>query len=165
MAPLVLLGTIVTHLCGGPAGHEGTAIQMGASLADELRRLFKLTGKDRRLLIMAGISGGFGSVFGVPAAGFVFGMEVQGIGRIRYEGIIPCLVASFVGELVARMWGAPHAHYPQFALTALASLLLLKVALAGVAFGVMRDYLGLSLPLIAESVEGTGVMPWAFALK
>jgi len=83
MAPFVLLGTILTHLGGGSAGREGTAIQMGASLADGLRRLLGLTGEDRRLLLMAGISGGFGSVFGVPAAGFVFGMEVQGIGRIR----------------------------------------------------------------------------------
>src|SRR5690606_35393201 len=70
MAPLVLIGTIVTHLFGGSAGREGTAIQMGASLADSLRRLpflnIRLTPQDRRLLIMAGISGGFGSVFGTP---------------------------------------------------------------------------------------------------
>lgn len=135
MAPLVLLGTILTHLGGGSAGREGTAIQMGASLADGLRRLLGLTGEDRRLLLMAGISGGFGAVFGVPAAGFVFGMEVQGIGRIRYEGIIPCLVAAFVGDLVGRAWGAPHSHYPQFEAIPLDSLLVLKVALAGVAFG------------------------------
>ena len=207
MAPLVLLGTILTHLGGGSAGREGTAIQMGASLADGLRRLLGLTGEDRRLLLMAGISGGFGSVFGVPAAGFVFGMEVQGIGRIRYEGIIPCLVASFAGDLVGRAWGAPHSHYPQFEAIPLEPLLVLKVALAGVAFGLTsllfvelthgikifmsrlsgwtplypllggiavisltwlvgtRDYLGLSLPLITASVDGTGVAPWAFALK
>lgn len=135
MAPFVLLGTIFTHLCGGSAGREGTAIQMGASLADGLRRVLGLTGEDRRLLLMAGISGGFGSVFGVPAAGFVFGMEVQGIGRIRYDGIIPCLVAAFIGDLVARAWGTPHAHYPQLASTPIDLLLLVKVAVAGVAFG------------------------------
>lgn len=207
MAPLVLLGTIVTHLCGGSAGREGTAIQMGASLADGLRRTLGLTGEDRRLLLMAGISGGFGSVFGVPAAGFVFGMEVQGIGRIRYDGIIPCLVAAFIGDLVARAWGTPHTHYPPLAPTAIDLLLLIKVAVAAVAFGLTsllfvelthgikhlmaritawtplypvlggvavialtwlvgtRDYLGLSLPLLTASVEGAGVLPWAFALK
>ncbi|MFZ4662603.1 MAG: chloride channel protein, partial [Caldilineaceae bacterium] len=135
MAPFVLLGTILTHLGGGSAGREGTAIQMGASLADGLRRLLGLTGEDRRLLLMAGISGGFGSVFGVPAAGFVFGMEVQGIGRIRYEGIVPCLAASVIGDLVARAWGAPHSHYPHFDPIPLEPLLLLKVVLAGIAFG------------------------------
>jgi len=222
MGPLVLLGTIVTHLCGGSAGREGTAIQMGASLADGVRRLLNLTGDDRRLLLMAGISGGFGSVFGVPVAGFVFGMEVQGIGRIRYDGIIPCLVASFIGDLVARSLGTPHAHYPHLAATPLDFFLLLKVGTAGVLFGLTsflfielthtikefthrfigsplltplfggitvilltllvgtNDYLGLSLPLIVDTVgeagvegvgvegvgvEGVGVVPWAFALK
>lgn len=207
MAPLVLLGTIVTHLCGGSAGREGTAIQMGASLADGLRRLLGLTGEDRRLLLMAGISGGFGSVFGVPAAGFVFGMEVQGIGRIRYEGIIPCLVAAFIGDWTARALGTPHSHYPALASTPVDLFLFAKVVLAGLAFGLTsllfvelthgikllvgrsstwtplypviggiviigltwlvgtRDYLGLSLPLIADSVEGGSVAPWAFALK
>ncbi|MFN8440422.1 MAG: chloride channel protein [Caldilineaceae bacterium] len=135
MAPFVLLGTIVTHLFGGSAGREGTAIQMGASLADGVRRVLGLTGEDRRLLLMAGISGGFGSVFGVPAAGFVFGMEVQSMGRIRYEGIIPCLAAAFIGDLVTRAWGTPHAHYPQLPETAMDLLLLSKVALAGIAFG------------------------------
>jgi H+/Cl- antiporter ClcA len=135
MAPFVLLGTILTHLGGGSAGREGTAIQMGASLADGLRRLLGLTGEDRRLLLMAGISGGFGSVFGVPAAGFVFGMEVQGIGRIRYEGIVPCLAAAVIGDLVCRAWGAPHSHYPHFDPIPLEPLLLLKVVLAGIAFG------------------------------
>jgi len=207
MAPLVLLGTIVTHLCGGSAGREGTAIQMGASLADGLRRLLGLTGEDRRLLLMAGISGGFGSVFGVPAAGFVFGMEVQGIGQIRYEGIVPCLVAAFVGDWTARAWGTPHSHYPPLAATPVDLLLFAKIVVAGIAFGLTsllfvelthgikllvgrssrwtplypviggltligltwlvgtRDYLGLSLPLIATSVEGGSVTPWAFALK
>ncbi|MCX6048921.1 MAG: chloride channel protein, partial [Chloroflexi bacterium] len=70
MAPLVLLGTIITHLFGGSAGREGTAIQMGASLADTWQRGLRLGAPDRRLMIMAGISGGFGSIFGVPAAGF-----------------------------------------------------------------------------------------------
>ena len=84
---------------------------------------------------MAGISGGFGSVFGVPAAGFVFGMEVQGIGRIRYDGIIPCLVAAFVGDLVTRAWGTPHPHYPLVPNTEIDLLLMFKVAIAGVVFG------------------------------
>ncbi len=135
MAPLVLGGTIITHLFGGSAGREGTAIQMGASLADGLRRLFGLTGEDRRLMLMAGISGGFGSVFGVPLAGFVFGMEVQRVGRIRYDGLIPCLVAATVGDLVTRALGVTHTRYPLIASVELEPALLLKVAVAGIAFG------------------------------
>ena len=135
MAPLVLLGTVITHLFGGSAGREGTAIQMGASLADTLRRVLRLNADDRRLIIMAGISGGFGSVFGTPVAGFVFGMEVQSVGRIRYEGIVPCLVAAYIGDIVTRLWGVGHTHYPALANIEIAPLLLLKVALAGILFG------------------------------
>ncbi|MFN8531358.1 MAG: voltage-gated chloride channel family protein [Anaerolineae bacterium] len=139
MAPLVLVGTVITHLFGGSAGREGTAIQMGASLADGLRRalshVLHLTPEDRRLIIMAGISGGFGSVFGTPVAGFVFGMEVQSVGRIRYEGIIPCLIAAYVGDLVTRAWGVTHSHYPVLANVEIDPLLLIKVILAGIAFG------------------------------
>lgn len=135
MAPMVLAGTILTHLFGGSAGREGTAIQMGASLADTLRRVLRLGPEDRRLMIMAGISGGFGSVFGTPVAGFVFGMEVQAVGRIRYEGIIPCLVAALVGDVVTRAWGAGHSYYPLMPRTEIDLLLMGQVAIAGLGFG------------------------------
>lgn len=137
MAPLILVGTVVTHLFGGSAGREGTAVQMGASLADGLRRLLRLTPLDRRLIIMAGISGGFGSVFGTPVAGFVFGMEAQAIGRIRYEGIVPCLIAAYTGDMVTRGLGVGHAHYPLMPAVSIDPLLLTKVAIAGVICGLV----------------------------
>jgi H+/Cl- antiporter ClcA/CBS domain-containing protein len=135
MAPMVLIGTLLTHLGGGSAGREGTAVQMGGSLADWLHRSLRLRQEDRPFMIMAGISGGFSSVFGTPLAGFVFGLEVRQLGRLRYDGILPCLVAALVGDWVTRAWGASHAHYPQMAATTLDLQLLFKVALAGVAFG------------------------------
>ncbi|MCE7946967.1 MAG: voltage-gated chloride channel protein [Chloroflexi bacterium CFX4] len=135
MAPLVLLGTILTHLFGGSAGREGTAVQMGASLADTLRRALGLHGENRRLLIMAGISGGFGAVFGTPLAGFVFGMEVQRVGRIRYEGIVPCFAAACLGDLTARALGATHTHHAPLAAVPIDLWLLVKVLIAGICFG------------------------------
>lgn len=136
MAPLVLMGTVLTHLFGGSAGREGTAIQMGASLADTFRRILKLKNHDKRLIIMAGISAGFGSVFGVPIAGFLFGMEVQKVGKIRYEGMIPCLIASVMGDATTRYLGAPHAHYPHMPYMDLELILALKIGLAGLLFGI-----------------------------
>ncbi|MBX3046380.1 MAG: voltage-gated chloride channel family protein [Anaerolineales bacterium] len=135
MAPLVLAGTVITHLFGGSAGREGTAIQMGASLADTLRRALRLSPEDRRLLLMAGISGGFGSVFGTPVAGFIFGMEVLNVGRIRYAAIVPCLVAAYAGDMTTRLWGVGHTHYPVMQSFEIEPVLLLKVAAAGVLFG------------------------------
>lgn len=120
MAPLVLVGTLLTHLGGGSAGREGTAVQMGASLARTLGKLpwpwLRLTRSRQRLLLMAGVSAGFGSLFGTPVAGALFGMEVIAIGTIHYEGLLICTMASFAGDGIARLLGAPHVHYHPAAL-------------------------------------------------
>lgn len=135
MAPMVLIGTVLTHVFGGSAGREGTAVQMGASLADELAHRLRV-GKDmRRQLLAAGVAGGFGSVFGTPIAGAVFGMEVVTVGRIEYDALLPALVASIVGDIVTRRLGVVHTPYPQIApvdLTGpvLAKLVVMALALA-----------------------------------
>ncbi|MBF2076237.1 MAG: chloride channel protein [Synechococcales cyanobacterium C42_A2020_086] len=111
MAPLVLLGTVMTHFLGGSAGREGTTLQMGASLADQLTKVLHLKGSARRILLMPGISGGFASVFGTPLAGAVFGLEVLAIGKIRYDGLFPCIIAAIVGDYVTLKWGIHHTNY------------------------------------------------------
>lgn len=135
MAPLIFFGSVITHLFGGSAGREGAAVQMAASLADGLRRLLRVRGDDHRQMILAGIAGGFGAVFGTPLAGIVFALEVQTIGRIRYDSLIPCFVAAIVGDVVTRGLGIRHAHYPRMAEMGVDALLLLRVALAGIVFG------------------------------
>ncbi len=139
MAPLVLFATVLTHLFGGSAGREGTAVQMGGALAERLAQTLRLSKEDRRILLMAGISGGFGSVFGTPLAGTIFGLEVQQIGRIRYDGLVPCLAAAIVGDWVTRWLGVPlgvtHSAYPVLPTVALEPWLLARVMVAGVAFG------------------------------
>jgi hypothetical protein len=112
MAPMVLLGTVATHLFGGSAGREGTAVQMGASLADALASRLQASPETRRRLLAAGIAGGFGSVFGTPVAGAVFAMEVGTLGRVDLEAMVPAVTASVVGDLVCRALGTTHAHYP-----------------------------------------------------
>jgi H+/Cl- antiporter ClcA len=139
MMPLILLGTWFTHLGGGSVGREGVAVQMAVSLSDTLRRLIgqplRLSVEDRRLMLLAGISGGFGAVFGTPLAGLVFSMEAPSMGRMRYEGLLPCLVSALIGHLVVQALGIQHAHPPPLPHSPLDALLVGKVALAGVAFG------------------------------
>ncbi len=111
MAPLVLLGTIVTHLFGGSAGREGTAVQMGGSLAAGYSHWFHLKPEDRRVLLLAGVAAGFGSVFGTPLAGAIFALEVVVVGRLQYETLVPVLVAAFVGDAACGAWGVHHTIY------------------------------------------------------
>lgn len=108
MAPLVLLGTWWTHLFGGSAGREGTALQMSGSLSDAASRVLRLNHSDRSLMLTAALAGGFGSVFGVPFAGVVFAVEVPTVGRLRYRALIPAVIASFVGDAVVKSLGHDH---------------------------------------------------------
>jgi H+/Cl- antiporter ClcA/PII-like signaling protein len=137
MTPLILLGTILTHLFGGSAGREGTAIQTGASLADQLTKIFGLDAKDRRILLMAGISGGFGSVFGTPLAGAIFGIEVLAIGRLGYDAIFPCFVGAFVGDYITAAWGVHHTIYTVTEVARLTPTSFLAAITAGIAFGLV----------------------------
>ena len=126
MAPMVLIGTVLTHLFGGSAGREGTAVQMGASLADAALRQLKLSGALRRQVLAAGVAGGFGSVFGTPVAGALFGLEFVVQGRIEYAALLPALTAAVVGDLTTRALGITHSLYPVPDTLPLSPILLLK---------------------------------------
>lgn len=135
MAPLVLVSTVLSHLFGASVGREGTAVQMGGALADQVSHAFQFGPEDRRVLLMAGIAAGFASVFGTPLAGAVFAIEVLVRGRLRLDALLPCVVAAVVADQVGLLWGVQHTHYTVGAVPAITASALLAVAVAGVAFG------------------------------
>ncbi|MFI8377720.1 voltage-gated chloride channel family protein [Leeuwenhoekiella sp. NPDC079379] len=137
MAPLVLFGTIATHLFGGSAGREGTAVQIGGAVADQFTKLFKLSDRDRKILIIAGISAGFASVFGTPLAGGIFALEVLILGRIRLDAIVPSFLAAVLADYFCTLWGVPHTQYYIDSITVMNLQNLLWALLAGIIFGLV----------------------------
>jgi H+/Cl- antiporter ClcA len=136
MTPLVLFGTIFTHLFGGSAGREGTAVQMGGSLADQLTKVFSLTETDRRLILIAGVAGGFASVFGTPIAGAIFALEWMLHRKFNWKSLFPAFWTAFVAHWVCMyLWGVGHTAYsiPEVAAHTLTNLL--WIIPAGIAFG------------------------------
>jgi H+/Cl- antiporter ClcA len=111
MAPLVLFSTLLTHWVGGSAGREGTAVQIGGALSDQLSKSKYFSIDERKILICMGISAGFASVFGTPIAGAVFALEVLVVGRMRYDALLPCFLTAIVADYACRLWGIPHTHY------------------------------------------------------
>ena len=135
MAPLVLIGTFLTHLFGGSAGREGSAVQMGSAISDQFSRWFKLDSLDRKILLIIGISGGFASVFGTPLAGTIFALEVLIIGRIRYEAILPSMLTAYVANAVCHLWNVHHTEYRIPEVPEISFQNILWVILCGIIFG------------------------------
>ncbi|WP_417887513.1 voltage-gated chloride channel family protein [Zunongwangia sp.] len=137
MAPLVLFGTILTHFFGGSAGREGTAVQVGGAVADRFTKVLKLSKRDRKIVLIAGISAGFASVFGTPLAGGIFALEVLILGRIRLDAIIPSFMAAVFADYFCRFWNVSHTHYHIDSVAKMTPVNLLWSLLAGIIFGLV----------------------------
>jgi H+/Cl- antiporter ClcA len=150
MGPIILITTVITHLFGGSAGREGTAVQIGGSIAALFGKWFKLTDGDMRMILTAGVAAGFGAVFGTPLTGAVFAIEVLTIGRLKYDALLPALIASIIGDITVAAWGIHHTAYhidvvaktPYFlsGYIPVDLLLFVKVIIASAAFG-LASYL------------------------
>ena len=146
--PLIFFTALVSHLFGASVGREGVAVQMGASLADQLSRFFRLSADDRRTLLKAGMAAGFAGALGAPIAGAIFGMEVltKSI-RFKPTHFFECFVAAFVAIGVSRVFRVNHARFGSIADLPLLSA---KYLVAAAAFGLLVGLLVRSLIVLTE---------------
>jgi H+/Cl- antiporter ClcA len=135
MAPLVLVGTLMTHLVGGSAGREGTAVQIGSAISDVFSKYFNIDSDSRKLLLLMGISAGFAAVFGTPWAGFIFAFEINKLSKKNYWFMIPLLFVAFGSDFVCDAWQISHTAYIQPKLPPFSFILMGKIIISSIIFG------------------------------
>lgn len=135
VVPIKLVATVITIALGGSAGKEGPCAQIGAGLSSTLSDILKFDDRDRKKLVICGISAGFATVFGTPIAGAIFGVEVLFVGGLLYEVLLPSFVAGIVGYQVSSALGITYFHQPLNFIPIFSSFFFIKVCLSGLFFG------------------------------
>ncbi|RXJ56288.1 chloride channel protein [Candidatus Marinarcus aquaticus] len=140
--PVKLFATVLTIFSGGSVGKEGPGAQIGAASASLVASMFKFTNRDRKKVVICGISAGFASVFGTPLAGAIFGVEILIVGALMYDILLPSIVAGFSAFFVAKMLGISYtyfdiAFYSKFDFD---HMLIAKIILGGIFFGLVADF-------------------------
>jgi H+/Cl- antiporter ClcA len=135
MVPMVLVSTLITHLFGGSAGREGTAVQMSGAIADQFTGLLKLNNSDRKTLIILGIAAGFASVFGTPLAGALFALEILYFSKISFKSIFLSFITAYIAYFTVEFWQVKHTHYTIPSVPQLTIINFVWISVAGVLFG------------------------------
>lgn len=158
LTPLIFGASVLSHVAGASVGREGAAIQLAAGVTDPLNKRLGLQPSERSLMLITAIAGAFGSVFGVPVAGAIFALEVQRVGRVRYEALVPAFVASFVGDAVVRSLGVHHTVFPAMPDIDLNSTMMWRV----VVFGVIAGALAWFFTRLTHAIRDTTArfIPW-----
>lgn len=153
--PVKLVATVITIFSGGSVGKEGPGAQIGAGAASFVGTLFKFSNRDRKKLVICGISAGFASVFGTPIAGAIFGIEVLIIGVILYDVLLPSFIAGFAAFTTAQFLGIQYAYYDinMYRSFDLDFTLIAEVVLAGIFFGLVSDSFITTVNTIEEKIR------------
>ena len=135
MAPLVFLGTVLTHLFGGSVGREGTGVQIGGTIGNALSKILKCSTYEKKILLISGVAAGFSSVFGTPLTGTIFALEISNIGSLNYNSMIPAITSAIVGNSVVKILGVKHSHYKIPPVESVDLTNILKVIILAICFG------------------------------
>lgn len=143
VVPTKLFATVVTIFSGGSVGKEGPGAQIGASLASFFAMKLNFSAKDRKKVVICGISAGFAAVFGTPLAGAIFGVEILIVGALMYDILLPSIVAGFSAFFVAKMFGIDYSYFyiAFYSDLDFNYVLLSKVIIGGIFFGLVADFI------------------------
>jgi len=176
MAPMVLLGTWLSHLFGASVGREGTAVQLGGAIADRFTIWFSLNHNDRKILLLLGISAGFAAVFGTPLAGAIFALEIMALGNLRWKAFLPSISVAYIAHFICLQWKVEHTEYFIYYLPEMNTLNFTWTAFAGVLFGLCaylfvtsgdifkQAFSFISFPPLRPFIGGTIVLAAIFLL-
>ncbi len=171
LAPLIFVGTLLTHLVGGSAGREGAALQMGGAIGNGIGRVLKLNSTDKKTMIMCGMSAAFSALFGTPMAAAIFSMEVISVGIMHYAALVPCVISSLIARAIASYSGLNAEEYiidaiPKFGIktSIIISIFAILCGLVSILFCTClhryEDFLSTKLtnPYIKSIIGGTSVL-------
>ena len=180
LAPLIFLGSVLTHLTGGSAGREGAALQIGGSISAGFGRLLRLKEENVNTVIQCGMAGLFSALFGTPLTATVFALEVVDVGHLQYAALFPSLLTALIANAIPRLLGLPGESYHLLGLPELGPVSMLQcgalavlAALVSIAFCVLmhetghlykkyipnqylRALAGAALVIVLTLVEGSG---------
>ena len=130
LLPAIFVGTMLTHLCGGSAGREGAALQMGGTIGWNVGRVFQMDDRDLRTATLCGMAAFFSALFGTPLTASVFAIVVISIGVMYHAAFIPCLAASLVAYWISLELGVEPTRFVVLA-PGLHGITLIQVAVLG----------------------------------
>ena len=148
VVPVKLVATLITLAAGGSVGKEGPCAQIGGGLSSVFADLFRFGNRDRKKLVICGISAGFAAVFGTPIAGAIFGVEVLFIGGILYDVLLPSFIAGIMSYHISSSFGIAYFYHTINFVPVFSEAFFLKIVLAGIFFGLCsphENYLLLTL--------------------
>jgi chloride channel protein, CIC family len=91
------IASALTLTTGGSGGREGPIAQIGAGFGSFLATVLKLSERERRIMVAAGVGAGIGSIFRAPMAGALFAAEVlYRDPEFESEVLIPAGISSVV---------------------------------------------------------------------
>ena len=137
LVPAIFIGTVLTHFCGGSAGREGAALQLGGGIGCNVGHLFRLDERDMREAVLCGMSALFAALFGTPITAAVFAMEVISVGVVYYSAFVPCLISAICGCFVAQFFGVAPTAFTVSCISSLNISTVVSVALIAAVFALV----------------------------